>query len=299
MKKYTKILAVAIAAIMTIGSIVFVSCNKEDNDDVSSNLSGRMEKADVVLPKNANNPYDTIGALHNNMMEECREEMQSYYLDHGTWSVTASDSIATAILADHGLYVPGYNLNFITSLLADSASYYIDYAVALGATNAEKENITNIVTTIKDLVFANEPYSQIKERIVNEEALVLSNQGLTNDEKFVILSTTSVLRHSLYYWLTYGGFDTGMSPSAKEDKPSQNNNSGRGWRIALADLGGTLTGAVSGLSAGAAAGTALGNPAAGVAIGTVVGAIGGAVKASCDQATKEANKNQAQQTQGE
>ena len=299
MKKYTKILAVAIAAIMTIGSISFVSCNKENSDDVVRNHSGSTEKTDVVLPKNANNPYDTIGALHNIMMEECRGKMQSYYMGHGTWSIAASDSIATAVLADYGFYVPGYNLNFITSLLADSASYYIDYAVALGATNAEKENITNIVTTIKDLVFANEPYSQIKERIVNEEALVLSNQGLSSDEKFVILSATSVLRHSLYYWLTYDGFDTGMSLSAKEDNPPQNNNNGRGWRIALADLGGALTGAVSGLSAGAAAGTALGNPAAGVAIGTTVGAIGGAVKASCDQATKEANKNQAQQTQGE
>lgn len=299
MKKYTKILAVAIAAIMTIGSISFVSCNKENNDDVSRNHSGSMEKTDAVSPRNANNPYDTIGALHNIMMDECRGKMQSYYMANGSWSIAASDSIATVILADHGFYVPGYNLNFITSLFADSASYYTDYAVALGATNYEEENIINIINITRELFFANEPYSQIKERIVNEEALVLSNQGLTNDEKFVILSTTSVLRHSLYYWLTYDGFDRGMSLSAKEDNPPQNSNSGRGWRIALADVGGALAGVLTGASTGATIGTAVGNPVAGAAVGAAVGAIGGAVKSSCDKATEEANNNQPQQPQGE
>lgn len=299
MKKSFKFFAVAIAAIMTIGSIASVSCDKENGDDVSGSLSGPMGKADVALPKNANNPYDTIGALHNIMMEECREKMQSYYLGHGTWSVTASDSIATAILEDHGFYVPGYDLNFITSLLADSASNYLDYALDHGASNSEIMTIRNIVTNIKEMVFANEPYSQIKGKIVSNEELVLSNPSLSNNEKYVILSATSVLRHSLYYWLNYDGFDIGMSPSAKEDNPTQNNNSGRGWRIALADLGGALTGAVTGASAGATAGTAIGNPVAGVAIGTVVGTIGGAVKASCDQATKEANNNQVQQPQCE
>ena len=53
MKKYTKILAVAIAAIMTIGSIVFVSCNKENNfpatdpDQQTTNIA--KTDSDVIL----------------------------------------------------------------------------------------------------------------------------------------------------------------------------------------------------------------------------------------------------------
>ncbi len=298
MKKQTKFFVVAIAALITIGSIVFVSCNKEKNNDANGNLSRGPEKITLESPRNANNPYDTIGALHNILMDYCREKVREYYMDYGEWDVPAADDIATIVLANRGITAPYLNYDYITSLFADSASCYVDYASTCGASTIEKETVYNIVSLVRNLVLANAPYSEIKELIVNQEAIVLQNQLLSSNEKFDILSATSVLRHSLHYWLTNNGFDAGMSLPAKDDDPQPTDNRASVWEIALADLGGALSGALSGASTGANVSSSFENPVPVIIVGAVIGAIDGAVKASCDKATEKAKENQTQQSQG-
>ena len=57
MKSNFKKFAVAIAAIMTLGSVTLVSCDKED-----------VNKISISSSKSTNNPYSFVGELHNTTM---------------------------------------------------------------------------------------------------------------------------------------------------------------------------------------------------------------------------------------
>lgn len=293
MKISTKSFSVISATITFIGVLILSSCNKEAGKGEFQQVM-KLENIVAPSPDNPDNPFDEIGALHNLMMVECRENVEGYYNAHGTWSIDAADSIATLILAEHGFFVPAYNLEFITSLLADSESYYINYVSQAGASHAVIEVISSLIGSTKELINTDDPYIHIKECIVEQESEIMSNKNLHKEEVFALLSAASVLRHSLYYWLSYGSFGAEMYLPSKE-----NNKKGRGWRIALADFAGALTGALTGAASGATVGHQVdesGHGAAlGATIGAVAGAVGGAVKASCDKATEEAKS--AQQSQ--
>ena len=99
----------------------------------------------------------------------------------------------------------------------------------------------------------NKGYSPYYEVICKVEEDILSNQSFTTTEEQILLSFTSVLRHSLYYWY----------------EPISLAKSTPDWAsIALADARGAIKGAKAGLRVG----SAVGHPAAGTAVGAVAGA---------------------------
>ena len=112
----------------------------------------------------------------------------------------------------------------------------------------------------------NTGYEPYYDTICNFEKNIISNSNtISQEEKQILLSFTSVLRHSLYYWYE-------ENPSAKVSEK---------WQIAVADAKGALTGGLQGVGIGKEVGGTVG-----ASIGAGVGAVIGAVEASIEKAAE-------------
>lgn len=67
--RYIKVFEVAIVAIMTIGSVALVSCDKESQNPLCNESSPIAVKTQNNPISNPNNPYDYLGLLHNEVLD--------------------------------------------------------------------------------------------------------------------------------------------------------------------------------------------------------------------------------------
>lgn len=176
-------------------SILNNSCTKiveNLNEDISNNsVNTRNENCN---PDFDNNIVDSIGKMHNLLVNSIESlcdstSSQSYIMDVMESEIT--DSFGSSYVQ----YIQDFQstqvvLNYIDH---DSISYYLS---TLNITNFEKQQILNLFELIEDYNGSNS--CEIIEDIKAFEQGLIEAYNFNVIKK--ILNSSSVARHSLYYW---------------------------------------------------------------------------------------------------
>lgn len=205
--------------ILSFSFVLLFSCKNEVLDP--SNIS-MIEKCRnyTVDPCNSNNPYDTIGIIHNEAMDILAD---TCLLAYNTGEGFFRDQFSS-VLMSHGLDESVFIDNFDSlkswhSILMQYSYDYNDYYTYLNnnnyVTNEVKfylDTLSKIVDSISVFLNINHDPTQtcisIINRIKSFESDVM-NSSLTYNEQAIVLSSSSVGRHSICNYLDcINGADT-------------------------------------------------------------------------------------------
>lgn len=243
---------------VALGGLLACSCTDREDEFLYQDLG---TKKVVVSPNNTENPYDWVGVKHNIHLDEISSILFEEYDNPNNLEL----SIVTSLTKEHlsELYD-----NTLVEPIINNGLYRCETEAELSEvlkndifSNTSEAYINSILSSIENL--KNDSYMSYKAYISEMESRIVTDNKIQEVEKVVLLSFTSTLRHSIYYW-----YEPETSAKVKCK-----------WlKIALADGKGALASGAQGAAIGAIAGTG------GAVIGASTGALIGAVAASIEKA---------------
>jgi len=245
----------SILATLVIGVFIFNSCSDNASEEFNTNSSQEphtsLKKRDGISPDNPSNPWEIYGIVHNEILQEV--------LNHQNFLKNDTEATINFSLlkftdkynpADFGGYTTTHK---IMNILKSFPNSYYDVVES----HNYSPNVKNKLNYLFELIYTSFEeegldYNIMKGKIVAfEETLLNGSESLMSDvEKDIILKTTSIGRHSLYFWFlnTNEKYPIYDSPDKKSEK--------KWWKwlvIGAADVAGAVTGNVAG-ALGASAG---------------------------------------------
>lgn len=180
-------------------SAILISCLEED-----FSYSETYAQPETILNKNANkntpenplNPYDSAGIFHNIYLTE--------YLDLNFTPLNIQDvmnevNLLTGLDSSQSIDPTSSHskIQKIQDILNNPTDEFDNELAQAPLSSAAKDSIASLT----DYVNHNdhEEFSVLKSYIEDFEENILSHSGLTEYEKSVVLSYSSVIRHSLYF----------------------------------------------------------------------------------------------------
>ncbi len=178
--------------------ILLISCNSDESvEDYKSSIENNiLGKPGIFSPSNSLNPYDSVGNLHN--------EIVDIYLsaNHTHTSVEdINDEIQTLIMASttvsdsSSLILPGTDV--IADILSSPYTSLMDIIDNSDFTSYAKIQFADFVDSL--MMMSEEEYEDLYEFITLYESSVLIDIALNSNDKRIILTVTSLVRHSFYY----------------------------------------------------------------------------------------------------
>ena len=219
----------------------------------------------ILYPMNTINPYDNAGIWHNKLLGISNENILKNYYENGIVSMANSITITNTILSSYGFDTTG-NRSATNNIWGDLDNYFINVMGNASSNEMVNETLMDIVYDLYQLMCKEEPnYDEYKKIIEKSEYDVISGNVFPEKDMAIFLTTTSIMRFSLYYWST---FNFNFVPTKGLPKWVK-------WVVTgVADAAGAVGGAVSGGTAASAV------PGVGTAVGAIAGGITGAVSAS-------------------
>ena len=194
---------------LVILPLLIISCTTEriDNDESIGTLDSKVsakksEKSAGVgqnlIPENPANVYDYAGKLHNELLDvylagnyqystilQISEQVQAIAAENEDVALLNS---ATSILA---------NLEEIQEII-DNPEGKLDNLLANSSmTDAAKISLYSFMNAT--LLWENEDYEIIYQSIISYESAVMDSTEFNDEDKRVILTTSSIARYSIYY----------------------------------------------------------------------------------------------------
>lgn len=185
--------------ITLISPFLLTSCTDELVIEPETNALHNeiLQRKGLLTPRNCINPYDTIGKIQNMVLdiylsanhnhgtiEEINEEIKSITNNFSNISLESISSTYSPIgLISDIVNSPGNSLN---TIITNSH-----------LTNHAKLSLTGFIDSL--LFLQAEEYEDIHELIITYESFVIENMTLNNEDKRVILTTSSIARYSFYY----------------------------------------------------------------------------------------------------
>lgn len=176
-----------------------VSCTSEENaEDLITYKNNNFQKTTKILlsPENTSNPYDSVGRLHNEVLE--------IYLATKSDSISTEDIMAQVqaiacsstinIVQDCGSLFAYDAINTIVANPQNGATTIIENSVL---SSQGKANLTAFMNSL--LTITTEPYEDNYEFIILYESGILASTLLNSEDKRIILTTSSIVRYSIYY----------------------------------------------------------------------------------------------------
>lgn len=163
---------------------------------IGNNIKQNLNTA-TLGPANPANPYDSVGYLHNLLLSEIQPCVASF-------SPLTNQEISGCIIpiaSKEGLHESGTPFYLASLIVKDSENDFrniIENSRYSGQAKALLNQIVQIVKT--SAINSNGDYTTIKAAIMRYEQQISGNSALSNDDKAMILSVTSVARYSTYYW---------------------------------------------------------------------------------------------------
>lgn len=231
--KLLRLSAVAIVAIAILSASFFFSCSDREDSYTQkeineSSFSKSHSEASFDL-----NPFDDVGYLHNIFVseiyptipygvktEDVLDICSNYFFDNG-YDTTNMRSIVYSIINNIDNFYFG-NINELN--IAEGSKDLLKKLFIDFASMVVNQNITD--------------YSVYKEFITNFERDIITDKiFIAENDKAVVLSTTSTLRYSLYYWINNNDYN--------------NSKKAPGWLKALVIVGADALGGAIGTAIGA------------------------------------------------
>jgi hypothetical protein len=197
---------------LVILALVIVSCTPDSidaSDSTNSESNSKKSKKTAryvqslnslspVSPENPANMYDLAGKLHNdildiylagnyhyNTLEEINQKIETIAAENNDF-----------MRSNLGTNLP-INLDLVQAII-DNPQAKLDEAIVNSImTSAAKSSLSGFMNDV--LLWENNPYEEIYQSIVAYESSVIANVEFNGEDKRIILTTSSIVRYSIYY----------------------------------------------------------------------------------------------------
>ncbi|NMH24247.1 hypothetical protein [Flavobacterium solisilvae] len=188
-----------IIAFFVMMSTGLVSCSSDNDTTNSENANTLSAKLITTLPGNYANPYDEVGWLYNELFD-------TYYTNAnlgGSVSqiITKVQSIADASSSFNsikGSHYHNVSNTRVSYFLEHPTTCVNDVISASSMSTTGKSNLTNFINSFIIFLENENDCDVIYDKVVAYESGVLLNAALTETDKRIILTTTSITRHSAF-----------------------------------------------------------------------------------------------------
>ena len=191
---------------LVILSLLIISCTTDTSgtaDTINSKVSGKKSEKGArllqsLIPENPANVYDYVGKLHNDLLEAYLAGNYQYssiaQISEQVNAIAIANSDAALLNLEPNL---SDNLEEIQEII-DNPEAKLDEAITNSSmTNAAKTSLSSFMNAT--LLWKNEEYGAIYQFIISYESAVMTNTNFSDEDKRIILTTSSIARYSLYY----------------------------------------------------------------------------------------------------
>ncbi len=178
----------------------FISCDNASNITKAATSSSKLfSRTATELPGNATNPYDDAGWIHNELFESFYESGNKLTTISGI--ITKVETLADANTGFQSLKTTSYH-----PVSATRIQYLLDHkntcvAEVLSASSMSSRAKLSLSAFINSLVVVFDTETNcdvLYQFVIDYEKEVLNDTLLTTKDKQIILTTTSIARHSAY-----------------------------------------------------------------------------------------------------
>jgi hypothetical protein len=191
---------------LVILPLLIVSCTTDTIDNAVSSdskiSSKKSEKSARLVqnlsPENPANLYDFAGKLHNDILDTYLAGNYQYntiaQISQKIEAIAAESNDLTLLNLQTNLPI---NLDVVQEII-NNPQAKLDEAITNSAmTNVAKGSLSSFMSDV--LLWENNPYEEIYQSIISYESSVINNPQFNNEDKRIILTTSSIVRYSLYY----------------------------------------------------------------------------------------------------
>jgi hypothetical protein len=191
---------------LVILPLLIVSCTSDSFNDterienkVGNEKSGKLNRTMRNLsPENSANAFDIAGKLHNDILEIYLAGNYHYAtiaeVNQQIENIVAANTNLSAFNLDGNSAV---DLDQINEIITNPQSKLEDVIANSSMTSIAKLSFFNFMNTVTTL--EREEYESIYQTIVSYESSVMIDPQFTSEDKRIILTTSSVVRYSLYF----------------------------------------------------------------------------------------------------
>ena len=189
-------LIIAFFIMMTSG---LISCSSDIETTNSENVNAISAKRVTTLPGNDANPHDEVGWLYNELFD-------TYYTNGNLGDSVSQIATQVQTIADANTSFnlikgsPYHNVSStrVQYLLEHPTTCVSNVISASSMSTGGKSSLTNFINQFIPFLDAESDCDVIYQKLVAYENEVLLNTALTETDKRIIFTTTSVIRHSAY-----------------------------------------------------------------------------------------------------
>lgn len=187
-------------------ALLIVSCTTDtidssDSADTKVDYKKSTKTARLLQslsPENPANIYDLAGKLHNDILDVYLTGNYTYTtiaeINQQIEAISASNGDLTLLNSQSSQPV---NLVEMQDIVDNPQAKLEEVISNSTMTNEAKTSLSNFMNNV--LLWENVPYDEIYQSIVSYESSVMDNVVFTDEDKRIILTTSSITRYSLYY----------------------------------------------------------------------------------------------------
>ena len=182
--------------------VLLTSCSTDEftgETEHTAELSETVLKKSLPTPQNIENGYDNTGVLHNHILDIYLSANHNH-----TTIEEVNDEIQQLVYGFSGVVPLALGVNSINSpvsqimdIIDSPESSLSSIILESHLTNEAKINLTDFISSL--LLLQDEAYEDKQQFIISYESSVIADTLLNNEDKRVILTTSSLIRYSLYY----------------------------------------------------------------------------------------------------
>ena len=247
-----------------ITSLIFISCSNDNNeiDNMSENLLSRVDLNKIGEEHNKGLDYVLNQIKNENKKSFSRRNINDFNSLINEYSIKYAELKGLSTEESQLITIHDINIQFSARLsenneFSDELNSFLVQLESLSDSDKDDWKLSNYLTFLIDL----ETQAQ--------------NSSLSDDEKFIFLSGTSVAKHSLEYWSE----NVDEWADLFENENGNRTMSAQGFwdrfnwgAIGISDAGGAVSSAAGLALSGTGAAMVAGGPAGWIGIGLVVGA---------------------------
>ncbi|WP_374175301.1 hypothetical protein [Flavobacterium tructae] len=191
---------------LTFLSLLLFSCTTETFDNIESvdnkvtgeKLQNSARLVQNLTPENPANIYDLAGKLHNDILDVYLAGNYQYTtiaeISEKIENISASNN--DLMLLGTGTILPT-NLNLVQEIINNPQAKLDQAIVNSVMTSTAKNSLSNFMNNV--LLWDNHSYEEIYDSIISYEEAVITNSIFNDEDKRIILTTSSIIRFSIYY----------------------------------------------------------------------------------------------------
>lgn len=177
----------------------FASCNNDTDIVPQGETNNANRTTNELLPINNYNPYDEAGQLHDELFE-------TYYASENLPSSISEIANRVETIANNNIRFNGIKSSTYHAVSSERVQYILDHQSTcvtdvISASSMTAKAKLSLSTFINSLivVFDTETNCDVLYQFVADyETIIINDSLLTSKDKQIMLTTTSIARHSAY-----------------------------------------------------------------------------------------------------